>query len=67
MQSRRVENHRVAQTCHVREPVADLEVSGYYKERVAIRRVQMRAGMNVRIRRKVANCAVEEKLPAVEG
>lgn len=60
MQSWTVEHDRMTQTCHMCEFVADTEVICYDKERVAIGCVEMCASVNVRIRGKVADCAVKE-------
>jgi len=54
LRDRTMENHGMAQTCHVRELVAYLEMIRHDEERVSIGRVQMGACVYVRVRRQIA-------------
>lgn len=49
-----MKNHGMAQTCHVRELVAYLEMVRYYEKRVPIGGVQMGACVYVWVRRQIA-------------
>jgi len=63
-----MKHHRVRQTRHVRKLVAHVEVIGHDEQRVAVRRVQVGAGVEVRIGRcERSDDAVEEQLATVEG